>query len=352
MGLCSTKAEQTPEDEQEAIKRATSQRRRLSVKPELVGDISKETAAKEPAVVKGDGKLTESEKKSKGTLNTCLVSNKGFVPYNKNKVNQDRGLIHWALQNNPDLALFGVFDGHGEFGHEVAQFVIDTLPKSFELQTDLKDNPEAAIKAAVAHTHDALRKSEIDFTYSGTTATFAVKIGNKIYTGNAGDSRTVLARRKAGGGVEGKALSEDNKPEQPNEKARIIAAGGRVDPLPGDPDEDLGPMRVWLKDQDVPGLAMSRSIGDEVAASVGVTSEPVVTEHTMGDDDLFIIWASDGVWEFLSDQEAVELVYKHSSHGDLKKGAEALCKESKLRWQAEEDVVDDITAVVLEFRAK
>lgn len=40
--------------------------------------------------------------------------------------------------------------------------------------------------------------------------------------------------------------------------------GGRVDTLPGPPDEDLGPQRVWLKDIDIPGLAMSRSIGDDV----------------------------------------------------------------------------------------
>jgi len=36
----------------------------------------------------------------------------------------------------------------------------------------------------------------------------------------------------------------------------------------------LGPYRVWLKTEQYPGLAMSRSIGDFVAASVGVISEP------------------------------------------------------------------------------
>lgn len=35
-----------------------------------------------------------------------------------------------------------------------------------------------------------------------------------------------------------------------------------------------GPYRVWLKTQNYPGLAMSRSIGDLVAASIGVTCEP------------------------------------------------------------------------------
>lgn len=39
----------------------------------------------------------------------------------------------------------------------------------------------------------------------------------------------------------------------------------------GDP---IGPARVWLKNENVPGLAMSRSIGDLVASTVGVTPEP------------------------------------------------------------------------------
>jgi len=40
----------------------------------------------------------------------------------------------------------------------------------------------------------------------------------------------------------------------------------------------LGPERVWLKDIDVPGLAMSRSFGDTVAASVGVIAIPGMTK--------------------------------------------------------------------------
>ena len=38
----------------------------------------------------------------------------------------------------------------------------------------------------------------------------------------------------------------------------------------------IGPQRVWLKYENVPGLAMSRSFGDEVAHSVGVSSEPEI----------------------------------------------------------------------------
>lgn len=66
-------------------------------------------------------------------------------------------------------------------------------------------------------------------------------------------------------------------------------------------------MRVWLADIDVPGLAMSRSLGDDVAHSVGVTSVPEITEFDLLPNDKFIVWASDGVWEFMSNQEVVNV---------------------------------------------
>jgi serine/threonine protein phosphatase PrpC len=59
---------------------------------------------------------------------------------------------------------------------------------------------------------------------SGTTAVTVLVKGNKLYCGNAGDSRAVISQR-------GKAvpLSVDHKPNDPEEMKRIIAAGGWVD---------------------------------------------------------------------------------------------------------------------------
>ena len=48
---------------------------------------------------------------------------------------------------------------------------------------------------------------------------------------------------------------------------------------------------------------MSRSIGDLVASSVGVSPEPEFYEYDMSEDDKFIVLASDGVWEFLSNED-------------------------------------------------
>jgi serine/threonine protein phosphatase PrpC len=62
----------------------------------------------------------------------------------------------------------------------------------------------------------------------------------------------------------------------------------------------MGPLRVWHKNENIPGLAMSRSFGDHAAAEVGVTAEAEILEMNLNESDKFIILASDGVWEFLS----------------------------------------------------
>ena len=70
----------------------------------------------------------------------------------------------------------------------------------------------------------------------------------------------------------------------------------------------LGPHRVWLKNQNLPGLAMARSFGDLVAASVGVSPEPEVLDFDLEPNDKFIVIASDGVWEFLSNEDVMKIV--------------------------------------------
>jgi serine/threonine protein phosphatase PrpC len=53
----------------------------------------------------------------------------------------------------------------------------------------------------------------------------------------------------------------------------------------------------------MPGLAMSRSLGDGLAHSCGVISDPEIIEFEVHPDDKFIVVASDGVWEFLSNEQ-------------------------------------------------
>ena len=98
-------------------------------------------------------------------------------------------------------------------------------------------------------------------------------------------------------------LSRDHKPSDEDEAERITKKNGRIEAFKDENTEFIGPSRVWLMDEDIPGLAMSRSFGDEVAASVGVSSEPEIKEYLFNKNDAFLIIASDGIWEFITSDE-------------------------------------------------
>lgn len=76
-------------------------------------------------------------------------------------------------------------------------------------------------------------------------------------------------------------------------------AGGRVDSYRDTQGNKVGPERVWLLNEDIPGLAMSRSFGDRVAQSVGVSAVPEMFTRKLDVTDKIIVVASDGVWEFM-----------------------------------------------------
>ena len=73
----------------------------------------------------------------------------------------------------------------------------------------------------------------------------------------------------------------------------------------------MGPLRVWHLNENIPGLAMSRSFGDGAAAEVGVIADPEILEMNLTEADKFIVIASDGVWEFLTNEEVVNIVMPH-----------------------------------------
>lgn len=128
---------------------------------------------------------------------------------------------------------------------------------------------------------------------------------------------------------------------------RILSQKGRIKAFSDANGEPVGPQRVWLTNDDIPGLAMSRSLGDRVAHSVGVSCEPEVSEFTLTQQDKILILASDGVWEFLSNAEVASIVAPFFESSAPEAAANALVKAAFLKWKSEEDVVDDITVVVI-----
>lgn len=246
------------------------------------------------------------------------------------------------------MGIYGVFDGHGPYGHEVSHFAHQQLPLVLLKSEEFKTNPREALKKAFAKTHTrvqhAAERLHFDCQLSGTTGTVVCRqdADNSLWVAHVGDSRAVMAQETVDGKLKALDLSKDHKPGLPEEKARITKSGGQVRCLNGDVNE-----RVFIKNRLYPGLAMSRSIGDLVGASVGVTSEPEVSKFSITKQDKFMLICSDGVWEFISSQEAIDIVSKYDPN-DSVAAAEALAQEAWDLWIKEEgNVVDDITVILV-----
>lgn len=106
-------------------------------------------------------------------------------------------------------------------------------------------------------------------------------------------------------------------------------------------------MRVWLKNEDIPGLAMSRSFGDSMACRVGVNAVPEIKEFVLTPEDKVMVLASDGVWEFLENQDVANIVYPFFLQKNAEGAAEALVRAAFKTWKREESVIDDITCIIV-----
>ena len=270
---------------------------------------------------------------------------KGLKPVSPN---QDSFLV---LRIEGHVSIYGVFDGHGRQGHDVSNFVKDFLPKLIVKDPAfLAGDIRTALLNGFRQTQELLEletlNKRLDASASGTTCTVAVHSGLKLWVANVGDSRCVIARN-------GDAIDacRDHKPDIPEERERICQNGGVVIKPPLDVNH-----RVYVKGFRFPGLAMSRALGDLIGYHrAGISAIPEIHEIDL-DGSESMLMCSDGVWEFLSSQDAVNLISNYLV--DLEEeddeasqhmhAAELLCKVSWDKWMTEENgaVVDDITAIV------
>jgi protein phosphatase PTC2/3 len=237
------------------------------------------------------------------------------------------------------VAFFGVYDGHK--GNEAALYTSSELHGLIRNQSSFTEGGyEHAIKNGYLDIDRDLRKqfelkSEEESPSSGCTAVTALITDNKLYVGNAGDSRAVLSSK-----CKAIPLSSDHKPRDKTEYARISAAGGRV--------------RNGRVNGD---LALSRAIGDFKYKTNPdlkpeeqiVTAFPDVTEHNMDLDDEFLIIASDGIWECYSSQAVVSFVAEHiAKNNKLETICEMLMDEC-ITPDAETSVVgrDNMTMIII-----
>lgn len=252
---------------------------------------------------------------------------------------------------------FGAFDGHG--GAQVSEIAAKQLHKNILAQFRQKQVQPASrdekIKAAVKEAFSTTDKEILSlserkkFDQSGSTALCALLHGNpklgtalRLVLANVGDSRAVLCR--AGQAV---AVSEDHKPDRLDEKKRIERAGGLVLNVrgawriaaPANPRASSKASR-----REYQGLAMTRSLGDLCFKQPTQLSiaEPEVKIMPISDKDLFLVLATDGIYNVLSNQDVIDCAGKHWD--DPEEAAKNIVRTA---FQKGSD--ENLTALVIQF---
>ncbi|XP_051121378.1 probable protein phosphatase 2C 30 [Andrographis paniculata] len=200
-----------------------------------------------------------------------------------------------ASKSNPTdkQSFFGVFDGHGGAG--AAEFAANNLEKNIRIELSSKGlggvgvgvGVEEAVKKGYLTTDSEILKNDIT---GGACCVTALIHKGDLLVSNAGDCRAVMSR---GGAAE--ALTVDHRPSRVDERQRIEALGGYVDSCSG------GVWRVHGS------LAVSRALGDSHLKK-WVIAEPETRLIKITPDCEFLILASDGLWDKVRNQEAVDIV--------------------------------------------
>jgi serine/threonine protein phosphatase PrpC len=241
-------------------------------------------------------------------------------------------------------------DGHGEEGEVIAERVSRTIPLLLARHLDEAMSIEEALPQAFLGAQSDLERSfKIDQIYSGTTVVMCcIHLDkNEVFLAHTGDSRAVL-----GDLSNARVLfsTDDHKAHDPPEYERLKRCGAQVIRKKYDDGEIIS--RVFIPRTGVPGLAMSRSLGDGCLKKYGVIAEPEVNNLTGYWDKCeapAILAGSDGLWDTISVEDAIQAISaRHQKALDIKLAAEVLCRRAQRMWiEAEDDYCDDVTVLIM-----
>ena len=330
------------------------------------------TKTRRRSIGAGARHYTKKESKIKNEFNKITyvklskaISEAGLDDGNK-KTNQDVYIHEKNINGILNFNIFGVLDGHGEFGHLASNFVkryilnritnhpiIRTMDNTNEIYKLLKKNEYQMITNIFLDADVQITKEQFNCEMSGTTCVIVIQLDEHLICANTGDSRAILVYDNSQSqnlkDTKVFPLSYDAKPENPGEKERIIESGGEVEKMVDENDVGVGPFRVWVKGKPYPGIAMSRSIGDMDAKTVGVIPNPQFIEYKINPNTKYMIICSDGIWEYLSNEEVMKISNSFYLRNDALGLCNNLINKSMEFWLKEDNYVDDITVVVVFF---
>ncbi|XP_062212914.1 probable protein phosphatase 2C 36 [Phragmites australis] len=282
------------------------------------------------------------------------------------------------LESAPPLGtVVGVFDGHA--GPDAARFACDHLfPNLREASSGPQGVTAEAIREAFLATEEGfvalvshLWEAQPDIATVGTCCLVGVVHHRTLFVANLGDSRAVLGRKVGRTGqIAAEQLSSEHNASEEAVRNELMVQH------PNDPQIVAVKHGVWR----VKGIIqVSRSIGDvylkharynterikpkfRVSESFSkpiLSANPSIISHNLQPNDCFVIFASDGLWEHLSNQEAVEIVHNHQRAGSARRLIKAALQEAarkremrysdltKIDKKVRRHFHDDITVIVL-----
>ena len=270
------------------------------------------------------------ENNTQDRLDLCFVS----YAYSENpnlehrKEMEDFHYIKALLNRKINCSYFGLFDGHS--GKEVGIYLMENLHKilSQELKNNNIENSEN-MQNVIKNSFEKIDKEINNQNFkndTGSTGTVLLlyrdnnsKTGKSLICANVGDSKAYLINKK-----EMKSITKDHKCTDANEVKRIRDTGGIV-----------------FRERVFGTLMLTRSFGDKEMKKYGVLSTPDIFCHNIEDDDLFVIIASDGVWDVVEEDEIFKLSQEKISSSDFAKNIIKLAKDR--------DTHDNISCIVVKL---
>mmetsp|Transcript_6848 Transcript_6848/g.15883 ORF Transcript_6848/g.15883 Transcript_6848/m.15883 type:complete len:431 (-) Transcript_6848:68-1360(-) len=250
-----------------------------------------------------------------------------------------------------------IADGHGEEGSWVSDRIVRVLPyvlSSRDCRRMLRDgHMEQAFMAAFERLQEDLvsasRESGINLQLSGSTAACILRQIHSpvVWVACTGDSRVIHVSR------DGKVsfASMDHKPSNPSERQRVIMSGCEITTSDAANGEVLEKICVLGQRGKLPELGFTRSLGDLMYKKYGVTARPEVykLEQELGDGAGHFLLASDGVWEFMSNEDVAAIIHRNLANGVPKESiVRELLQVAQDNWKEHEfDYCDDISLILV-----
>ena len=324
--------------------------------------------------------LDENNKKNKiknylinnALINIRELSIPGRTKDGQLKLNQDSYIIQRDINYIKNFNIFAIFDGHGFNGNIISEYLKENLINKIVQHPQIKSlkNLEYIYSQFVKDNYKIIREiffeldnellnneKLIDINLSGSTCILLIQIGDNIISANIGDSKAILVYEDINvsncadeyNKYKSIKLSRDCTPYIETEKMRILINGGNVIQLKNSINQENGPLRIYLKGDNIPGLSITRSFGDRIGKKIGMISNPVINEYTLNKSVKFIIIASSGVWKFIKEKEILNFGIKYYLINDPDNFCNIIANKASELWKQNTGNIDDITIIVIFF---